>query len=339
MRALVYRGAWCVEIEQIERPALPTPTSVCVAVNLTGICGTDLGIVGGLYHARWGVILGHEGVGVVDAVGSDVTTVAAGDPVVINPTFSCGQCSRCRAGWPNHCRLKDGTEMGVSAPGTFAEHAILVERFVHRLPPGAGLDSFVLTEPLSCVLTGVARLGDDLPSEALVLGGGPIGLLYGLVLHHRGLRVWVAETAEERRSLADSLFPELHHVASLEQASAPEDEWRLVVDTTGALAAAVIPLLAPGGTLLLVGLRPNQLRADQGTLADRSIRIIGSIDSRGTFSEAIELIAVGSLDLDRLLTHRISLDRFGDAFGLLGCDIEARRLRGSGRALKVALAP
>jgi threonine dehydrogenase-like Zn-dependent dehydrogenase len=229
--------------------------------------------------------------------------------------------------------------MGVSAPGTFAEHVILMERFVHRLPPGLDVDSFVLTEPLSCALTGVGRLGDELPSDALVLGGGPIGLLYGLVLRHRGLRVWVAETAEERRTLAAALFPELHHVARLEEASPQDEEWSLVVDTTGALADAVIPLLAPGGTLLLVGLRPTRFAVDQGMLADRSIRIVGSIDSRGTLPEAIALIAAGDLGVDRLLTHRFRLDQFGEALSLLGCDIGARRVRAAGRALKVVVAP
>lgn len=340
MRALVYSGPWQLEVADRPIPKLVQPTDCLVRVVACGICGTDVGIVRGDYPAcRPPVVLGHEATGEVVEIGPRVRHIRVGDRVVINPTYFCGSCRLCRTGRTNHCGFKDGTEAGVSSDGALAEYYRTEERFLHLLPPQLGYDEAALIEPLGCVLTGVNKLAVRPAATGLVLGMGPIGLLYALVLATRGMRGIAVEPAAKRRDLAREVLAGTGWAVRGSSREAYEDAAGsgidLVVDASGYFDDSYLPLVAPGGQVLLVALRPHRETLDLGALADRSISLIGSIDSLSTFDDARDLLASGRIPARRLVSHVVSLADAPTALGLLGCDVATNRYSPQAAALKV----
>ncbi|MCP9975770.1 alcohol dehydrogenase catalytic domain-containing protein [Streptomyces somaliensis] len=152
MKALVLTEQRTLSLVDRPKPEAAAPTDVVVKVAQTGICGTDRSVLVGKFPAEPGVVMGHEAVGVVDAVGPAVTRHKPGDRVIINPTLYCGGCPTCLEGHWNFCRNKAGTEVGLDLDGAFAEYIRLPERFIHRMPDGMDFDRASVVEPLACAL-------------------------------------------------------------------------------------------------------------------------------------------------------------------------------------------
>ncbi|MDT0345105.1 zinc-dependent alcohol dehydrogenase [Streptomyces litchfieldiae] len=338
MKALKYRGPWDVAIEDVPDLHATGPDDVVVDIAYTGICGTDLGVVAGYYPvAVPGTTLGHESTGVVAEVGPEVAGVAVGDRVVINPTPYCGVCRMCRTQRINHCVNKDGTESGISYDGTYAHRYRTTSRFVHRVPEHITLQGAALTEPLSCVVSGVRKIRPtSLTAFTYVFGAGPLGLLYAWALSWQGLSPVVVETAPARLAFANKVLPQgIRAYGSLAEArrehfgdvNAPID---VVVDTTSGLLEELYEELAPGGIFMSIGLKRKKVTVDAMHLADRSLSVIGSIDSlHGSFDEAFHMITSGRLPAERLVSHVVPLEEYRTGFAALGCDIDRRVLAGA----------
>ncbi|WP_434742515.1 zinc-dependent alcohol dehydrogenase [Micromonospora sp. SH-82] len=349
MKALTYHSAWDIELRDLPDLHAVGDDDVVVDIRFCGICGTDLGIVSGGYPvAVGGVTLGHEASGIVAEVGPAVTEVAVGDRVVINPTPFCGRCRMCRTQRINHCVNKHGTESGVSYDGAFADRYRTTSAYVHRLPDHVSLKAAALVEPLSCVLAGVRKIQP--PSSAAytyVFGAGPLGLLYTWALSLRGLTPVVVEHSPARLAFARDRLPEgVRAYASLAEArtgffgdpAAPLD---VVVDTTSVLLEELFDQLACGGTYLGIGLKRQVAAIDTMLLADRSLSVIGSIDSlHGSFVEAFHLVTSGRIPTERLVSHVVPLADYRKGFAALGCDVDARRFGPTDESsCKVLLAP
>jgi threonine dehydrogenase-like Zn-dependent dehydrogenase len=334
MKGLVYHGPWDLRLEQIADPVDPRGDQVVVGVQATGICGTDLGVATGAYRARARVVLGHESAGVVEAVGPDVAGLRVGDRVVIDPTFSCSLCRMCRIGRPNHCRRKLETEAGVWANGTNAEFFVTTERFLYPISDRTSYAESTLVEPLSCAMTGVAQLTLRPDLVTVVIGGGPMGLVYAHALALRGVVGTLFETSPARRALARDNLPPGWTVSE----PCGVTEMDVAVDTTAACVDWCLQHIVRGGQILVVGLAGVKAAIDVSMLADRSISLLGSIDSIGTFSTACTLVDQRRVDTRGIVTHQVSLDDFPDAFALLGVDLASQRREPDGvRAMKVVL--
>ncbi|MGY0036063.1 alcohol dehydrogenase catalytic domain-containing protein [Pedobacter sp. NJ-S-72] len=122
MKAIVYNGAWDIQIKDKAEPSITAADEVIVEIKATGICGTDLSIISGEYQASPRVIIGHESAGIIVAKGDGVENCTVGQRVIIDPTYYCGYCENCRKGLRNHCLLKSSTEAGVSIDGTFTKY-------------------------------------------------------------------------------------------------------------------------------------------------------------------------------------------------------------------------
>jgi threonine dehydrogenase-like Zn-dependent dehydrogenase len=342
MQALVCEGPWDIGLQQMPVPRLDA-SGVLVRVRATGICGTDLGIIAGAYPARTPIILGHESAGQVVKVGENVADLVVGNRVVINPTYHCDLCRMCRTGRPNHCAHKSSTEAGVSCHGTFASYYQTESRFLYRIPDHIKFDEAVLTEPLSCALTGLSRLLLRPDLNALVIGAGPMGILYAHGLALYGLSGAVVEPSPGRRAAAGKASPAgfLVH-ASLDDAvdaSSYDGEFDVIVETTGKQVQTALSLLAPGGQLLTISLGRARATVDPGRMTDRSLSLVGSIDSHDTFSTALHLLVAGRVPADRIVTAALPLAHFRSALALLGCDVDAQTRRLPQSALKLVLRP
>ncbi|KMJ45943.1 alcohol dehydrogenase catalytic domain-containing protein [Xenorhabdus khoisanae] len=333
MLALKYHQAWNVGLQQVEPLSCIEPDDVVVDIAVCGICGTDVGIITGSYPvAVSGTTLGHETAGVVAEIGSGVTQFQVGDRVVVNPTYFCGHCRMCQIGNPNHCERKFGTEAGVSYDGAFAGQYLAKENLLIKLDDHVSMEEASLTEPLSCTLTGVDKLGITHTNiRAVVAGAGPMGMLYIWALYERGVKAFMVEKNESRMQFAkDNLPPECQLYSDFDTALMQEygDQSTLIdlcVDTTGQLTEYVFDHLAPGGKLLNVALKDKHASLDIMKIADKSLSVIGSIDSlNNSFERAYAMIRDGVIPVGRLISQTFAFKDYQQAFLIVGCDLTAK---------------
>lgn len=255
MKALKYNGPWNLSIREVEDLYVKEPNDVVIEIKYCGICGTDKGIVTGDYPAAVeGVTLGHEASGIIKEIGTNVTNVKVGDRVAINPTYYCGTCRMCETLRINHCENKFGTESGVSYDGTFANYYLTKSEYVYKLPDDITMKAATLTEPLSCVISGIRKLNPaTMSAYTYVIGAGPMGILYAWALTLNGILPVVVEKEDARFKYAKTCLPKKVKIfktiesARLSHSDIEKAPIDLVVDTTPGLLEELYPLLAHGG--------------------------------------------------------------------------------------------
>lgn len=287
-----------------------------------GICGTDLAILSGSHGSAPPVVLGHEFIGIVEEVGVHVRHVASGDLVAVDPNVKCGVCRECRVGAPNRCL--DLTTAGIFFDGGMAELCRVPARQLYRLPQGLSLDRAALFEPASCVMHGIAQFPRLLGERALVFGGGPIGVLFALALHARGVKEIVVVEAEPYRS---RFVRELGiaGVRAIEPREADvqleRDAWDTLVDATGLpeVTPALIRFARPGGQVNLFGQQHAGATVDAFPVVEanqKELTIVGSYATRFEFEETIDFLQ-HDLPFEKLITHTFSLEEFETAFRVM----------------------
>ncbi|RAJ30260.1 zinc-dependent alcohol dehydrogenase [Pedobacter cryoconitis] len=322
MKAIVYNGAWDIQLKEREEPVITAADEVIVEIKATGICGTDLSIISGEYNASPRVIIGHESAGIIVAKGEGVETCSIGQRVIIDPTFYCGYCENCRKGLRNHCLLKSSTEAGVSIDGTFTKYFKTTKQFIYPLNDNIPFEQGAMSEPLSCVLTAVKKLAVTPYMRTAILGGGPIGLLFYMALTQHGIQEGVVYEASRDRIKLIEENNVLSRNWKIEPSFIPQkNQYDLIIDTTGSLLEKSMQAIADGGKICMMGLRNNQQTINAREIADRSISIIGSIDSMDTFRHAVDLINKGNLGLEKIITNEYGLEDFESAIKDLGCDV------------------
>lgn len=335
MRAVRFLGEGKFAVEEVPRPRIEHPEEVLLEVEAVGICGTDLHIlhVPPGHPATPGVVLGHEYTGRVVEVGSQVKTLRPGDRVVVDPNLTCGLCPYCRRGMPHMC--EEMTTLGIFLDGGLARWSVAPERALHRISPELPPERAVLAEPLSCVVHGVERVRPRPGETAVVLGAGPIGLLFAQLLSAAGVRVLVSEPAPFRREKA------LENGADLALDPTREDPAAvvrretglgadLVIEAVGSLTEQALALTRRGGRVLLFGQNQGyraQIRPYD--LTRWELEVLGSYIAPFSFPRAIELLERGVVDPTRLITHRLPLPEVERGLDLL------RR----GEAIKVVIDP
>lgn len=338
-RALRFFGPYDVRLDEQPAPGALDADNVLIRVRATGICGTDLNVVSGNYPvALPGVVLGHESAGEVLQVGAHVTDLAPGDRVCLNPTFHCGRCRFCRTGRSNHCVYKGSTETGITSDGTFATFSVAHQNFVHHIPDDLAFHHACLAEPLGCALTGVSFLRLRPHLRCQVFGAGPMGLLYAHALALTGLRGRLVEKNSLRANRALSAAPSGWTVEGTTREGA-FDDWDIIVDTTGHLLEDAVGCAARGGQVLLVGLAQATAKLAPDQIADRSLSVVGSIDTLDSLDSAVALLASGAVPAERIVTDVLPLEEYDAAFKLLGLDLRARVRLPTSESLKVVLRP
>jgi len=323
----------------LERLRLEDPRAdeVLVRIVATGVCHADLFIRDQIYPVPPPVVLGHEGAGVVERVGSDVTRLAPGDPVVV--TYgSCGSCESCNEGAANYCHehfarnflcqrpdgsspLRNGDEVVRGCffgQSSFATHALCQQRNVVKVPADAPLE---LLGPLACgVQTGagaVMQAFDVEPGRSVaVYGAGSVGLSAVMAAHVRGASPLVAVDREPSRlSLARSLGAT--HVVDARTSDVAEavreatgGGSRYALDTTGSpqVIRAAVDALAVRGVCGTVGANTPDTEVCLNLIhvmaAGRTFRGIveGDVDPHTFIPELIELHRAGRFPFDRIVT-------------------------------------
>jgi threonine dehydrogenase-like Zn-dependent dehydrogenase len=216
--------------------------------------------------------------------------------------------------------------------GGAAEYAWAPGSVVFKLPDELSMELASIAEPLSCVLNGTLRAGWQPDSTVVVLGGGPIGLMYAMIARSAGVRsVTVVEKAQYRRDVAASLGCEVvdpddgDQMESLRRQGAD-----YVIDAVGVLIGEAIAIARPRGTILIFGLDDTRKPPfPQADAVRKEVRIEGVFLARNSFALALELLARPQMKFDQLITHKYELARFDDAVAALR----------SGQAVKALVIP
>ena len=219
MRAVTWQGTERVSVETVPDPILQQPTDAIVRITSTAICGSDLHLYSVLGPFMTpGDVIGHEPMGIVEEVGSEVTGVRPGDRVVVPFTISCGRCTMCSQSLPSQCETTQVTEHGSGAallgysklygqvPGGQAEHLRVPHADYGLMKVGTELpdDNYLfLSDILPTAWQAVQYAGVPAHRTLAVIGLGPVGQLSARIGRHLGARVFGIDPVPERRAMAE----------------------------------------------------------------------------------------------------------------------------------------
>jgi (R,R)-butanediol dehydrogenase / meso-butanediol dehydrogenase / diacetyl reductase len=332
MRTVAYVGKHRLEIGEVEARS-PSPGEVRVRVAYVGLCGTDLHILHGSMDGRveTPLVFGHEMSGTIDAVGDGVIGWNVGEKVTVMPLDWDGTCPACRAGNEHICQHLDF--IGIDSPGALQELWNVPARTLVRMPDAIALDAAALVEPVAVAVHDVRRSELVPGQKAVVIGGGPIGVLIAIVARRFGADVVVVELDAARRAQVEGLgFPALDPRETDQVAWV--EEWTggagadVVFEVSGAAAAVLgaTHLAKVRGTIVVVAIHPTPREIDLQRVFWRELRLLGArVYQRTDFEAAVDLIAQGVVPTDLMITRIVPMGDTQAAFA----DLEA------GRAMKI----
>ena len=313
MKAAIISGVGQISVENVEDPK-PRAREVVVEVAGAGICGTDLHILDGEFAPTLPIIPGHEFSGTVVAVGADVTELAPGARVAVDPSLYCFECYQCRRGRNNLCERWGA--IGVSVPGGAAQYAVAPVANCWVVPDGLELSDASLVEPLSCAVRGFDVLQPKLGDTYLIYGSGTMGLMMMELAKRAGAAsVSMVDLNPERLDTARQLGC-TDAVTSADELDYPH-LWDVVIDCTGVEAAIADGLnrVGKGGTFQQFGVTAYSARAviEPYKIYNQEIRIVGSMAVLRSFERAGDLLAIGALKPEVMISHRFGLDEYSSA--------------------------
>jgi len=334
------------EVRVADRP-MPVPGvgEVVVRMAACGVCGTDLEKVRGNYQTAGRI--GHEPVGVVDAVGDGVGALTVGDRVFVHHHVPCQHCDVCQRGDFTFCPEYAASNID---PGGFSEYFRVPAENVRqgaalRLGPMVSWEEGTLLEPAGCALTALRRVGFHAGDSVFIVGLGPVGLLYLRLAHALGAG-WVggAEPSALRRAAAErgggvttvdardpkAVLDAVHRATGGRGVD-------LAVVATGWPAAVTLTAQLPrrGGTLNLFGLPESgsRLDVDLQQLYLRGLRVVPTYaTTERDIADVHALVTAGRLRLKDLVSHQFPLDQIGPAFAQAGRPEEALKVVVTGPA-------
>ena len=331
MKALVFHGPNRLALEDRPKPTILQATDAIVRITTTTICGTDLHILKGhVPTITDGRILGHEGVGIVEEVGTNVLGFHQGDRVLISLITSCGRCSFCRKAMYSHC-LAGGWRLGNSLDGTQAEYVRIpfADTSLYLLPPEVDDEAAVM---LSCILpTGLecgALSGQVKPGDSVaIVGAGPVGLaalltaqLYSpaeiVMIDLDDNRLQVARSFGATKVVNSSDGKAAERVMGLTQAAGVD----VAIEAVGLSATFDIcqAIIAPGGHIANVGVHGKAVELHLEKLWSSNITLTTRLVDAGTTPMLLRMVQSGRLDAKRLVSHRFELEEIMQAYDTFG---------------------
>lgn len=312
----------------------PGPGQVRLNVAYCGICGTDVHIYHGKMDTRVAnpQIMGHEASGIVAEVGTNVMQWSPGDRVVVRPLDPCNSCPACRAGHVHICQTLKF--IGIDAAGAFQSSWTVPAHTLHRVPDALGLDLAALIEPLAVACHDV-RIGSVRAGEfAVVLGGGPIGVLIALVARAQGAQVVISEMNPHRIRFAEKLGFAVVNPSSTDLAAYVNEKTGgtgadIVFEVTASAAGAAVMTELPRtrGRIVVVGIFSDAPKVNLFRFFWRELRLFGArVYEPEDFDKAIALAAGGTLPLPGLITATYPLAEILSAFSRIETDANAMKI-------------
>ncbi len=340
MKALVYGGPGVRTWQDVPRAKVKEASDAVVRLTTTTLCGTDLHILkGDLPSVTKGRILGHEGVGVVEEVGANVTTFKKGDKVIISCVTACGRCPACRKGMFSHCAT-GGWILGNEIDGTQAELVRIphADTSLYAQPPqiedeAATMLSDILPTAMECgVQNGQVKPGD----VVAIVGAGPVGLSALLTAQlYSPAEIVVIDLDDNRLETARS-FGATTVINSTDGKAITK-----VMAMTGgagvdvAIEAVGVPatfdicqsIIAAGGHIANVGVHGKPVELHLEKLWSRNITLTTRLVDTVTTPMLLKIVQAGRINAKRLVSHRFALSDIMKAYDTFGNATKERALK------------
>jgi len=317
-------GLWMIDTPKPE----PGPNDLLIKIKITAICGTDIHIYN---WDEWSqktipvpMITGHEFVGTVEALGSEVSGFHEGDRVTGEGHLTCGHCRNCRAGKRHLCRNTVG--IGVNRQGCFAEYLVIPAVNAFKLDDFISDEAAAIFDPFGNAVH--TALSFDLVGEdVLITGAGPIGIMAAAVTRHAGARyVIITDVNEYRLNLArqmgvtravnvtsddlGGIMSELHMLEGFD----------VGMEMSGNAFAQkqLFKLMNNGGKVSLLGIPPGESSVNWNDVIFKGL-ILKGIYGREMFETWYKMAAMirSGLDICRIITHRIPVNEFETGFEIM----------------------
>ncbi len=350
-------------IENVAKPVWAAG-DVLLKINVCAICGTDGRMYQGTKDVTKGFIpqirgygegrfiIGHEIVGTIEKIGSEVENAdyRIGDKVIVVTSVGCQkeECRPCREG--NHNMCGNNHPIGYYYPGGFAEYMLVQDAAVKQgvmipIPGNAAVsdEHLAMVEPLSCVINGQDYLDISKGEYVTIVGAGPIGLMHGLLAKSKGATVILAEYSPARLNEAKE-FGFDHYIASkdtdlvkavLELTDGEGTDVGIVACSVKKIAQELLRAMTMKGRLSFFAGFPKEdstLELDGNIIHYKEVSIYGAFaSSRPQFEEALRLIVSGKVSMDRIVTDVFPLEKITEAM--------KKMLDKEGDALKVVIKP
>lgn len=291
MKALVRTQNQTIFTERA-KPTVKDAQDVLIQVHKAALCRTDIRVAQGEIGEVAPIVLGHEFAGIVTEVGLEVLSVKVGDRVTVMPVFPCNSCDTCSRNQQSAC---ENTQMlGLDLDGAFAEYVVVPENSVYPISDGMSYEQAAYSEPVAASLA-VAKAGIEKNQRGLIYGDNRIAELTRRILKELGfIEVEIASKAE----------------ASLLKRSSFDYVVETLADTES--FAAILKLVRPQGKIVLKSRQFKPLEVCLKDLVQKEI-VLNAVNY-GSFPQALELIAGGSLDLESLIGQTYPLSEFEKAF-------------------------
>lgn len=314
MRAIVYKDKNQSTLSSLEEPT-PAAKEVVIDVRASGICHTDIEVLKGNYGENaFPLVPGHEYAGEVSAIGVEVKNFKVGDRVVVDPNFECENCRACKKGWAHLCENLGA--YGVTKNGGFAERSVVNSSALHHIDD-MPFELAALAEPMGCVLNGLDASRAKEAENALVFGGGPIGLLLAVGMQVLGVNeISIVDINESRLAIVEDFgfTPIAAGSADLERFYRSTD---LVIDATGvpAVAGSLTNYICNGGVGLYFGVCPSEARIDISPFEvfRRQLSLVGSHSLNHNIPEAIRVINDFGSSIGSITTHKLPFEEINEA--------------------------
>ncbi|MEE4242131.1 MAG: L-threonine 3-dehydrogenase [Desulfopila sp.] len=325
MKALVkHGGEKGLHLEDVAVP-IPSSTDVLIKIQRTAICGTDVHIYN---WDEWAastipvpMVVGHEFVGIVEQVGSDVHDYSPGDLVSGEGHLVCGKCRNCLAGRRHLCNTTRG--VGVNRPGAFAEYLCLPVTNVWYCDPNIPRDVLACFDPLGNAVH-TALTFDVLGEDVLITGAGPIGCMAAAIAKHAGARyIVVTDVNPYRLQLAEKMGATLtldvrkEKLAAAQEKLCMKEGFDVAMEMSGSPEAfhSILENMCHGGKIALLGIMEKNSAIDWNKVVFNGLTIKGIYGRQmfETWYKMTSLIQTG-LDITPLLTHKFHFTEFEKGF-------------------------
>lgn len=317
MKALVYYGPEDLRFTEIE-DLKPAENEVLIRIKACGICGSDVHGYMGITGRRIApMVMGHEFAGVVHAAGENAKKYNIGDRVTVQPVNFCGKCVFCQQGLTNMCTNKKF--LGVlDVNGAMAEYVCIPEHLIYRLPNSMSYIQGAMLEPLAVAYRAVKNCPSLEGKNVLIVGAGTIGLLaLQLVRLQNPHKVFVTDLSDFRLETAKrigadiTINPSKKKIEEIILNATEQNGIDVAIEAVGVSATVqqAMSVLKTGGTCKWIGNSAKMINLNMQDVVTRELNISGTyIYTHEEFGEVVELLASGKIDVEAIISKKVTLE-------------------------------
>ena len=299
-----------LRISDMEKPHIDDKNNILVKMRAAGICGSDVGIYHGTNAAAtYPRVIGHEMVGVVEEIGSNVKKLKVGDRIIVNQVVSCGECYPCRHNRGNVC---DHLEVrGVHRDGGYREYMAVPEEDCYILPDNLSDADSVMIEPTTIAIQSLSRAEIEDDDVIFIIGCGALGSSILRIARLTNAKIIVGDIVDDK--LNDALKNGAHYAVNLSHEDFEEKvkEYSNGRGPTVTIDAActkdslmnAIKVTGNAGRVITMGFSITPTEVNQFLITSKELDVRGSRLQNKKFGEAIKLINEGKIDLSGAVSH------------------------------------